>query len=150
MEKKRFLIATDGSASACEAVRQGTVLAREADASITLVYVRHAPLPVLGDPFYQRALNEELNRGRLVVADAAVGVATAGVEVETEILEGHAPDRIVDLARAREVDLIIVGSRGRGSLVGAVLGSVSERVVQKADRPVLVVKPRASAARRAA
>jgi len=51
MKKKHFLIATDGSPGACEAVEQAASLAREADAAITLVSVRHAPLPVLGDPY---------------------------------------------------------------------------------------------------
>jgi nucleotide-binding universal stress UspA family protein len=150
MKKKHFLIATDGSPGACEAVAQGTALAREAGASITLVCVRHAPLPVLGDPYYQRTLSAELARARAVVDQAVAGVVAAGVEVDTEVLEGHPADGIAELARSRGVDLIIVGSRGRGSIAGALLGSVSEGVVHRADRPVLVVKPRARSARRAA
>jgi nucleotide-binding universal stress UspA family protein len=150
MKKKHFLIATDGSPGACEAVAQGTALAREAGAAITLVCVRHVPPPVLGDPFYQRELSAELARARAVVDEAVAGVVAAGVEVEAEILEGNVADSIAELARSRGVDLIIVGSRGRGSIVGALLGSVSEGVVHRADRPVLVVNPRAKTARRAA
>jgi nucleotide-binding universal stress UspA family protein len=45
MKKKHFLIATDGSPGACEAVEHGAALAREAGAAITLVSVRHASLP---------------------------------------------------------------------------------------------------------
>ena len=148
--KKQYLIATDGSPGACEAVREGTALAREAGAAITLVCVRHSPLPVLGDPYYQRTLSEELTRAQGVVAEAAASVAAEGVEVETEILEGNPADSIAELARSRGVDLIVVGSCGRGGIVGALLGSVSEGVVHRADRPVLVVKPRAKTARRAA
>jgi len=95
-------------------------------------------------------LSAELARARAVVEEAAARVAAAGVEVETEILEGNPPDRIADLARSRTLDLIIVGSRGRGGIVGGLLGSVSEGVVHRADRPVLVVKPRAKTACRAA
>jgi nucleotide-binding universal stress UspA family protein len=150
MKNKHFLIATDGSPGACEAVEQGAALAREAGAAITLVSVRHAPLPVLGDPYYQRTLSAELARARAVVEEAATRVGAVGVEVETEILEGNPADSIADLSRSRAVDLIIVGSRGRGGIVGGLLGSVSEGVVHRADRPVLVVKPRATTARRAA
>ena len=150
MQSKRFLIATDGSPGGREAVRKGLELAREAGAETTLVYVRHAPLPVLGDPFYQRALSHEVERGRLIMDEASAEAAIKGVEVETEILEGHPAEAIVELARSRDVDLIIVGSRGRGAIAGAVLGSVSETVVGRADGPVLVVKPRAQAARRVA
>ncbi len=97
--KKQYLIATDGSPGACEAVREGTALAREAGAAITLVCVRHSPLPVLGDPYYQRTLSEELTRAQGVVAEAAASVAAEGVEVETEILEGNPADSIAELAR---------------------------------------------------
>jgi nucleotide-binding universal stress UspA family protein len=150
MQRKQFLIATDGSPGAVAALRQAIALAREADAKLTIAYVRRAPLPVLGDPYYQRALSKELEVARAVVAEAARAAAAAGVEVTTEILEGHTADRIVELARTRGVDVIIVGSRGRGGVTGALLGSVSESIVHKADRPVLVVKPCASVARRAA
>lgn len=150
MQRKRFLIATDGSTGGREAVRKGLELACEAGAETTIVYVRHAPLPVLGDPVYQRALSHELERGRLVADEASADAVIEGVEVETEILEGHPAEAIVELARARNVALIIVGSRGRGAIAGAVLGSVSEAVVRRADRPVLVVKPRAQADRRVA
>jgi nucleotide-binding universal stress UspA family protein len=90
MRKKRFLIATDGSPGAREAVQQGMVLAHDAGAAITLVYVRHAPLPALGDPSYQRALSDELFRAEAVIEEAAGILAAGGLEVETEILEGNA------------------------------------------------------------
>jgi nucleotide-binding universal stress UspA family protein len=150
MEQKQFLIATDGSPGARTALRQAIELAREANARLTVVYARRAPLPILGEPYYQRALSDELAVARAVVAEAAREVGASGVEVETEILEGKAADGIVELARSRGADLIIVGSRGRGAVAGALLGSVSESIVHKADRPVLVVKPRAAGGRRAA
>ena len=148
--KKHFLIATDGSQGAYEAVQQGTALARGAGAAITLVSVRHSPLPVLGDPYYQRMLSAELARARAVVEEAAAGVVAAGVDVETEILEGNPADGIAKLAHSRAVDLIIVGARGRGGIAGGLLGSVSEGVVHRADRPVLVVKPGSKTERRSA
>ena len=63
------------------------------------------------------------------------------VEYETELLEGSPAEVILDLARSRDVDLIVVGSRGLGPAKGALLGSVSSEIVQKADRPVLVARP---------
>jgi len=65
-----------------------------------------------------------------------------GVEAETEVLEGDPAGRILELARLRDVDLIVVGSRGLGPVAGALLGSVSREVVQRADRPVLVAARR--------
>ena len=150
MHKKRYLVATDGSAGAHAALREAITLAREADAGLTVAYVRHAPLPFLGHPYYECALSRELGEAHKAVTEAAREAGSVGLEAETEILEGNAADRIVELARSREVDLIIVGCRGRGAVTGVVLGSVSGSVVHKADRPVLVVKPRAAVARRAA
>ena len=68
--------------------------------------------------------------------------AEAGVAGESEILEGDAAEEILGLARLRDADLIVVGSRDLGRVAGAVLGSVSHAIVDNADRPVLVVKPR--------
>ena len=147
--QKRFLIAIDGSPGAQEALRRGIALAREADAAVILAYVRHTPPAVLGAPFYQSALTKELGVGRAVLTAASREASAAGLEVETEILEGRPAERILDLSRSRDADLIVVGSRGRGAMTGALLGSVSESIVHRGDRPVLVVKPRAAIARAA-
>jgi nucleotide-binding universal stress UspA family protein len=72
------------------------------------------------------------------------------VESESEILEGDPAEQILQLARLRGAALIVVGSRGLGAVPGALLGSVSSAVVHGADRPVLVVKPRARSGRKAA
>jgi nucleotide-binding universal stress UspA family protein len=141
----RILIAIDGSPGAREALETGLALARGAGAIATVVYVRHAPLPVLGDPYYQRSLSQELMQARVAMADAEALAATMGVEIEPEVLEGHPARCVLDLAEARGAGLIVVGSRGRRAIAGARLGSVSAEVVQKAKRPVLVAKQRSRA-----
>ena len=146
---KQILVATDGSENGRYALDEAVELAAAAGAKLTVVYVRHAPLPVLGEPVYQRSLSAELRHANETVA-IATGVAhTAGVEAEAEVLEGDPAKRIVELARLRDVDLIVVGSRGLGAVAGTLLGSVSRDVLHHADRPVLVATRRA-ARRRAA
>ena len=147
---KRIVIAHDGSEGSLEALEQGLELARRARAVATVAYVRHAPLPVIGDPFYERALSKELHRGRDALVEARLYAAAFGLVPETELLEGDAGEQILELARARGADLIVVGSRGRGAVAEALLGSVSQAIVHSADRPVLVVKRRARRERRAA
>lgn len=146
---KQILVATDGSENAHYAVDEAISLARSSGARLVVAYVRHAPLPVLGEPVYQRSLSRELRTAQEATALATTKACGVGVEVEVEILEGNPAARILDLARIRDVDLIVVGSRGLGTLAGALLGSVSREVVHRADRPVLVATRRA-ARRRAA
>lgn len=146
---KQILVATDGSENAHYAVDEAISLARSSGARLVVAYVRHAPLPVLGEPVYQRSLSRELRTAQETTALATTKACGVGVEVEVEIVEGNPAARILDLARSRDVDLIVVGSRGLGTLAGALLGSVSREVVHRADRPVLVATRRA-ARRRAA
>jgi nucleotide-binding universal stress UspA family protein len=133
-----ILIATDGSAEARGAVEYGLDLARSTSASATVLYVRRAPRPLVGDPFYQQEISEGLHRADEALVHACGVAADLGVGIDTETLEGDPATQIVELARRREVDLIVLGSRNRGPIVTALLGSVSNDVVAHADRPVLI------------
>ncbi|MEM1903613.1 MAG: universal stress protein, partial [Pyrobaculum sp.] len=64
-----------------------------------------------------------------------------GVSVaETEVRSGNPPTEILNYAEEREVDLIVMGSRGLSAIQRLVLGSVSQTVVSRARVPVLVVR----------
>ena len=132
------VIATDGSESAAQAVVAGARLAHALGTTAVLVYVRPA-IGQLGEPFYQEKLSEQLEYARAVLDRAQALARGEGCEADAEILEGAAPDQIVELARARDAELIVVGSRGLGAVAGALLGSVSSAIIHRADRPVLVV-----------
>jgi nucleotide-binding universal stress UspA family protein len=69
-----------------------------------------------------------------------------GVEVSFLVWTGDPGDQIVAAAEAEAVDLVLVGSHGRGAVGRLFLGSVSEHVVRHAPCPVLVVRPREVAA----
>jgi len=61
------------------------------------------------------------------------------VTVESEVLVGHAGHQLLELARRREADLIVLGSRGLGGVKGLLLGSVTTYAVHHVRRPLLVV-----------
>ena len=65
---------------------------------------------------------------------------TAGVRIQSRILSGNVVDKICECAGEVNADIVLVGSRGLGNIGSLVLGSVSERVVHKCPRSVLVVK----------
>jgi nucleotide-binding universal stress UspA family protein len=78
------------------------------------------------------------------LADLREELRKRGLEVETAVCEGYAATVIVEEAATRAVDLIVIGTHGLSGLKHMLLGSIAERVVQKAPCPVLTVKtPRA-------
>jgi nucleotide-binding universal stress UspA family protein len=132
------VIATDGSDSAEQAVVEGVRVARTIGATAVLAYVR-PPIGPLGEPYYQEKLNEQLAYARAALERAQALARQEGCEADEEIFEGTPAEQIVELARARDAPLIVVGSRGHGAVAGALLGSVSSAIIHRADRPVLVV-----------
>jgi nucleotide-binding universal stress UspA family protein len=81
------------------------------------------------------ALREE-QRDLEALADRA---RQAGVEVEPLMIQGPTVEAIVHKANDLEADVIVLGSHGHGALLRALVGSVSEGVLRKAGRPVLIV-----------
>ena len=61
------------------------------------------------------------------------------MKVETRLEEGRPSDVIVEIAKEEDVDLIVMGSRGMGGIVGF-LGSTSRHVVEACTKPILIVK----------
>jgi nucleotide-binding universal stress UspA family protein len=140
MLMKRILIATDGSDGANIALDEGFALAAETGTEALVVYVRARPASFLGAPYYQDVLAEEARHARAVITNAKHHASRFDVEVDYEVLEGDPVDAILVLGRSRDVDLIVVGSRGLGTVRSLVLGSVSNALLHQADRPVLVAR----------
>jgi nucleotide-binding universal stress UspA family protein len=139
----RIVIATDGSDNAWAAVEDGIELASEVGAEVTFVTVRHG-VPLLGDPWYQRHLTDQLARARDALDRARAEAERRGITCDAEILEGDPATCIADAARYRNADLIVVGSRGHGALTSALIGSVSRALMSRSPVPVMIVRERAA------
>jgi len=140
----KIVIATDGSESAAEAVKFGLELAAEQLAEPIFVHVVPGVdvLPPAGfgvtvAPSVPHVLSEE---DRLPLDEAVEIAAQQGIEARTELLVGHPAAEIVTYADTVDADLIVVGSRGHGTVASALLGSVSRGVLHESRRPVLVVR----------
>jgi nucleotide-binding universal stress UspA family protein len=139
---KDFLVAIDGSEGSEAAIDEALDLAQDVGAHITFAFVRKPPASLLGYPYYERLLSHELATARETLDSATDRAVDVGIDSASEILEGDPVDEILSVADNRGVDLIVMGSRGRGAFAGALLGSVSSAVVQHANVPVLVAKER--------
>jgi nucleotide-binding universal stress UspA family protein len=136
--QQEVVVATDGSEGAERAVRSGARVANLLGARAVLVYVRPGVGP-LGNPYYQEKVSEQMEHAHAALDRARKAAEEEGAQVDEEILEGQPAEAIVELAKARDAAVIVVGSRGLGAVAGALLGSVSSAVIHRADRPVLVV-----------
>jgi len=143
---KRILIAYDGSPSGTEAVRKGAALAALCGAEVQILTVFHHHSLLEASLSVQRTGEsgniDEIMRGHArEVAEAGRALAAeAGVSGVRAFVKGGQPARsIVAFAREHAADLIVIGSRGLGSIESFLLGSVSHKVTGLADCPVLVV-----------
>lgn len=140
---RRILVATDGSPSSTEAVAFGVELAGEHQAELIFVHVVPAldVVPASGFGAIGGAFPHEVSEhDRALLDEAAAVAAEHDVVSTTAILRGDTVDEIVAYADSCDVDLLIVGSRGHGTIASTLLGSVSRGVLGESKRPVLIVR----------
>jgi nucleotide-binding universal stress UspA family protein len=135
----KILLATDGSREAELAARTAADLAKNFNSELHVVYVEPAlpmieqfadPGPERTEPESRRLLDEQVRH-----IEEAEGTVT-----ETHLRLGRPDDQIVQVGEELGAGLIVMGSRGRGGVRRALMGSVSDSVVRHAHSPVLVVR----------
>lgn len=138
---KKIMVATDGSELVKKAVDSAIELSRLSGAKLYAVYVIIPTTHSARDFGWEKAAMEHFRRegesATLFVEDAA---KTAGVEVESVLLEGHPADKIIEFAEQNGIEMIVMGTLGKTGLDRFLLGSVAENVVRHAKTPVLVVR----------
>jgi universal stress protein A len=143
MPTQHFLVPIDLSEYADQALAYAIRLASTLEAHMTLLHVMQ-PLPMAGVDMgvtlpatYLQEVEAEVQRS---MEAALARVTAAGLIGECVVLYGVPFQEIVDTAKARQVDLIILGTHGRTGLLHVLLGSVAEKVVRLAPCSVLVVR----------
>ena len=138
---KRILLAVDGSKHAARAAKVAAEMAHCMESAELRVVVAYGPIPpFLGEPNLQIAINAHLNEAQGVLKSTVELVGNSHIDVHTELIEADAAEAILDVAKTRKSDVIVMGSRGLGRLAGLLLGSTSQKVVSHAPCPVLIVR----------
>ncbi len=148
-----ILVAVDASAASNRALTMATQLAQQYNAELLMVHViRDMQLPfeikelpeLESDTFeaYNEAREEVMHKiAKSVLRIAREKAETIGVvRIKTAIGTGDPATSILDIAKRRNVDMVVLGSRGLSKLKGTILGSVSRKIANNAETSCLIVR----------
>lgn len=122
---KKILVPVDGSVNGCKAVDEALFFAEKCDAELDFVYVasninKDIPSHIVFDRIWEKLSDDRKAR--------------------KHVKSGNIARSILEVADEQQSDMIIMGSRGLGLLKGVLIGSVSQKVIEEAKIPVMVVK----------
>jgi len=148
---RRILVPTDFSDSARQALDWGVALARPFTAEIVLLHVvENLTVGYASDlfPVPMAEVYEEISGyARTELSKLAAEVRGQGLTVQERLSQGTPSAEIIRIAKEEPVDLVVLGSHGKGLLDHALFGSTTERVVRKAPCPVLTCRPNKGSAK---
>jgi nucleotide-binding universal stress UspA family protein len=143
IEIRRILVPLDFSEHAETILDWAGLLAEEHKSRVILLHAYHLPVEFqqlegayLPPDFWANVKTE----AQQSLDRYAETLRSRGVEVESMVREGYPATVIEEEAERCNADLIVIGTRGLSGLKHLLLGSIAERVVQKAPCPVLTVK----------
>ena len=136
-----ILVPVDGSQGSRRATRHAVGIAERFGADVHALYVVdvtaiQASAPDLDLNDVRRSMRETGEGATAAVAEVA---GEAGVDCTTSLVEGTTPEAILDYAADHDVDLIVMGTHGRRGIERFFRSSVAERVVRRANVPVMTV-----------
>ena len=146
---KHILLPTDGSKLSDRAVQRGIAFAKEVDARITVVHVVPEFQMIVEEGFVspmtpelkKRFEREALAHAGKLLAKVEKAAKAGGVKCETVAVVSDLPyQQIIETARRKKCDLIMMASHGRRGLSGLLLGSETAKVLTHSKIPVLVVR----------
>jgi nucleotide-binding universal stress UspA family protein len=135
---KNIVLAYDGSKFSNKALQEAISIAKSSGGSLLILSVVD-----ITDEFESEApgLTDKMTEKLLKSAQKALGKAVAAkVKAKVEVHVGDAYEMIVEIARKKKADIIVMGSHGRTGLTRLLMGSVTSRVIGHAPCSVIVVK----------
>lgn len=141
---KKLLVPTDFSESARHALSYGISFAREYEAELQLLHVvENLTVGYASDLFpvpMAEVFQEISGYAKAELAKLGAEARAKNVVVAEHVTQGKPSAEIIRFARENAVDMIVLGTHGKGMLDQALFGSTTERVVRRAPCPVLTVR----------
>ena len=138
-EIKKILVPLDGSKNSLRGLDEAIYLARQCQATITGLYVIPLAKPVT-DSQISYIEKHLLNNASKFMSKAKTRAAQNGILFDDMIDYGDEGPKIINFANIESYDIIVIGSRGMGSIKEIFFGSTSNYVLHKSKIPVLIVK----------
>ena len=141
IKTKKILVPLDGSKNSLRGLDMAIHLARQSQGTITALSVKTVPGVYALHPLGFLDFNS-MKEVKKILADAKLRAAKKGIQLTGKAISGDPGYDITRFANnsKNKIDLVVVGARGRGSAKEIFLGSVSNYVLHKSKKPVLVVK----------
>lgn len=141
---RKVLVPIDGSENALRALKYA-IAQRDVCRDPPHLVLVNVQAPIVSGAVKMFLAREQLNdfygeQGEAALAPARDVAAASGLALEHHILVGDPAETIAKVAREQACDLIVMGTRGLGTVTGVLLGSVATKVIHLSDRPVLLVK----------
>jgi len=139
---KSLLVAVDGSEFSDKAVRYACAMGPSLGAEVVLLHV--VPMLVSATPYHDTVSDQPFLALQKVGEDILAKAKQIAVALKCEVTElishGDPANKIVDIATERNSDLIIMGSRGVSGIKRLFVGSISDKVMNQAPCPVMIVR----------
>ncbi|MDH3204133.1 MAG: universal stress protein [Nitrosopumilus sp.] len=141
IKTKKILIPLDGSKNSIRGLDMAIHIARQSHGTLVALAVKSVPGIYAIHPLGFLDFNS-MSEVKKFLNEAKVRAAKSGIQLTTKALSGDPGYDIARFANNRKngIDMVVIGARGRSSAKEIFLGSVSNYVLHKSKKPVLVVK----------
>ncbi len=136
---KNIVLAFDGSEYSNRALQYAKTFAERFEATLWLVHVFTHTSDLLGYEDYEKFYSKRKAGGQALLDEALQELSNARLDVREKLQEGPEAESILKIAKNCQADLIVMGTRGHGTLKGLLVGSVSRKVIHHSSCPVMVV-----------
>lgn len=136
---KNIVLAFDGSEYSNRALQYAKTFAERFEATLWLVHVFTHTSDLLGYEDYEKFYSKRKAGGQALLDEALQELSNTRLDVREKLQEGPEAESILNIAKTCQADLIVMGTRGHGTLKGLLVGSVSRKVIHHSSCPVMVV-----------